>query len=184
VIPQEPGEGYAFESKIVGGAIPKEFINPVDRGIQEALQSGVLAGFPTVDVKIELVDGSYHEVDSSEMAFKIAGSMAVKEGLKRSGAKLLEPVMDVEVVTPEDYLGDVMGDLSSRRGQIAGTEDRGGVKVVTAEVPLSEMFGYSTDLRSKTQGRAVYTMHFGAYKPVPKSVAEEIAARMGINPTQ
>ncbi|MCL2818542.1 MAG: elongation factor G, partial [Actinomycetia bacterium] len=180
LIPQEPGAGYEFESQIVGGAIPKEFINPIDRGIQEALQSGVLAGFPTVDVKVELIDGSFHEVDSSEIAFKIAGSMAVKEALKRSNPVLLEPIMDVEVVTPEDYLGDVMGDLSSRRGHIAGTEDRSGVKVVTAQVPLSEMFGYSTDLRSKTQGRAVYTMHFGAYRPVPKSVAEEIAAKMGI----
>ena len=183
LIPLEPGEGYEFESKIVGGAIPKEYINPVDRGIQEALTSGVMSGFPTVDVRIELVDGSYHEVDSSEVAFKIAGSMAVKEALRRSNPKLLEPIMDVEVVTPEDYLGDVMGDISSRRGHIAGTEDRGGVKVVTAQVPLSEMFGYSTDLRSKTQGRAVYTMHFGAYRPVPKSVAEEIAAKMGIAST-
>ena len=180
LIPQEPGEGYEFESKIVGGAIPREYIPSVDKGIQEALNSGVLSGFPTVDIKVELVDGSYHEVDSSEMAFKIAGSMAVKEALRRSGPVLLEPIMDVEVVTPEEYMGDVMGDLSSRRGQIGGMEDRAGAKVVTAEVPLSEMFGYSTDLRSKSQGRALYTMHFGAYKPVPKSVAEEIAARMGI----
>jgi elongation factor G len=180
LIPQDPGEGYAFESKIVGGAIPKEYIPSVDKGIKEALGAGVLSGFPTVDIKVELVDGSYHEVDSSEMAFKIAGSLAVKEALKRSNPVLLEPIMDVEVVTPEDYMGDVMGDLSSRRGQIGGMEDRAGAKVVNAEVPLSEMFGYSTDLRSKTQGRAVYTMHFGAYKPVPKSVADEIAAKMGI----
>jgi len=180
LIPQDPGAGYEFESQIVGGAIPREYIPNVDKGIQEALTSGVLAGFPTVDLKVELIDGSYHEVDSSEMAFKIAGSMAVKEALKRSGPVLLEPIMDVEVVTPEEYMGDVMGDLSSRRGQIGGMEDRAGAKVVTAEVPLSEMFGYSTDLRSKTQGRAVYTMHFGAYKPVPKSVAEEVSAKMGI----
>ena len=180
LIPQKPAEGYEFESKIVGGAIPKEYIPSVDRGIQEALTSGILSGFPTVDVKVELVDGSYHEVDSSEMAFKIAGSMAVKEALRRSGPVLLEPIMDVEVVTPEEYMGDVMGDLSSRRGHIGGMEDRAGAKVVNAQVPLSEMFGYSTDLRSKTQGRAVYTMHFGAYKPVPKSVADEIMARMGV----
>lgn len=179
LIPQEPGAGYEFASLIVGGSIPKEYIPSVDKGIQESLTSGILSGFPTVDIKVELTDGSYHEVDSSEMAFKIAGSMAIKEALRRSNPILLEPVMSVEVVTPEDYMGDVMGDLSSRRGHIGGMDDRAGAKLVTAQVPLSEMFGYSTDLRSKTQGRAVYSMTFEAYKPVPKSVAEEIAAKMG-----
>ncbi|MCL2324378.1 MAG: elongation factor G [Actinomycetia bacterium] len=179
LIPREPGEGYLFENKIVGGAVPKEYIPAVDKGIQEALGSGVLAGYPTVDVAVELVDGSYHEVDSSEMAFKIVGSMAIKEALRKSSPVLLEPVMDVEVVTPEEFMGDVMGDLSSRRGHIEGMEPRGSAQVVRAKVPLSEMFGYSTDLRSKTQGRAVYSMHFKAYEQVPKSVAEEIAAKSG-----
>ena len=181
LVPQEPGEGYVFNNKIVGGAVPKEYIPAVDKGIQEALESGVLAGYPTVDVAVELIDGSYHEVDSSEMAFKIVGSMAVKEALRKSSPVLLEPVMDVEVVTPEEFMGDVMGDLSSRRGHIDGMEARGSAQVVRAEVPLSEMFGYSTDLRSKTQGRAVYSMHFKAYKQVPKSVAEEIAAKSGVS---
>jgi elongation factor G len=179
--PQEPGVGYAFENKIVGGIIPKEYITPVDRGIQEALESGVIAGFPVVDVRVELVDGSYHEVDSSEAAFKIAGSMAVKEALKKSQPVLLEPMMDVEVETPEDYLGDVMGNLSSRRGQIQGIEERGGARAVKAVVPLSEMFGYATDLRSATQGRASYTMQFRSYEPVPKSIAEEIVSKAGGN---
>ncbi|MDR1014563.1 MAG: elongation factor G [Coriobacteriales bacterium] len=179
--PQEPGAGYAFENKIVGGVVPKEYITPVDRGIQEALTSGVVAGFPVVDVRIELVDGSYHEVDSSEAAFKIAGSMAVKDALRKSKPVLLEPMMDVEVETPEDYLGDVMGNLSARRGQIQGIDDRGGVKVVRAVVPLSEMFGYATDLRSSTQGRADYTMQFNSYEPVPKSIAEEIVSKAGGN---
>ncbi|MCL2881931.1 MAG: elongation factor G [Coriobacteriia bacterium] len=181
LIPQEPGEGYVFENKIVGGAVPKEYIPAVDKGIKEALGSGVLAGYPVVDVKVELVDGSYHEVDSSEMAFKIVGSMAIKEALRKSSPILLEPVMDVEVVTPEEFMGDVMGDLSSRRGHIDGMEARGSAQVVRAKVPLSEMFGYSTDLRSKTQGRAVYSMHFKAYEQVPKSVAEEIAAKSGVS---
>ena len=179
VVPQEPGAGYEFDNKIVGGAIPKEYIPAVDKGIQEALESGVLAGYPVVDVKVQLVDGSYHEVDSSEMAFKVAGSMAIKEGLRKAGPKLLEPMMAVEVVTPEEFMGDVMGDLSSRRGHIEGMEARGNAQVIRAKVPLSEMFGYSTDLRSRTQGRAVYSMQFHAYEPVPKSVADEIVAKVG-----
>ncbi|HBT95450.1 MAG TPA: elongation factor G, partial [Coriobacteriia bacterium] len=179
--PQEPGAGYVFENKIVGGVVPKEYITPVDRGIQEALASGVIAGYPVVDIKVELVDGSYHEVDSSEAAFKIAGSMAVKEALRKSQPVLLEPMMSVEVETPEDYLGDVMGNLSSRRGQIQGIDDRGGSKVVKSVVPLSEMFGYATDLRSSTQGRAAYTMQFSSYEPVPKSIAEEIVSKAGGN---
>ncbi len=179
VLPQEPGAGYEFVSKIVGGSIPKEYVPAVDKGIKEAITSGVLAGYPVVDVKVELVDGSYHEVDSSEMAFKIAGSMAIKEGLRKSSPKLLEPMMAVEVVTPEDFMGDVMGDLSSRRGHIEGMEPRGNSQVVRSKVPLSEMFGYATDLRSRTQGRAAYSMQFSAYEAVPKSVAEEIVAKVG-----
>ena len=181
LIKREPGAGYAFENKIVGGVIPKEFINPIDKGIQEALNSGVIAGYPVVDVSVELIDGSYHEVDSSEAAFKIAGSMALKEALRRSNPILLEPMMSVEVETPETYMGDVMGNLSSRRGQIQGMEDRGNAKVIRALVPLAEMFGYATDLRSSTQGRAVHTMQFHSYEPVPKSVAEEIISKVGVN---
>jgi len=181
VVPQQPGDGYVFESKIVGGSIPKEYVPSVDKGIQEALSSGVLAGFPVVDVKVQLVDGSYHEVDSSEMAFKIAGSMAIKEGLRKAGAVLLEPMMAVEVVTPEEFMGDVIGDLNRRRGHIDNMEPRGNAQVIRAKVPLSEMFGYSTDLRSKTQGRAVYSMQFKAYEQVPKSVAEEIVSKVGGN---
>ncbi|MBQ6452785.1 MAG: elongation factor G, partial [Coriobacteriales bacterium] len=176
---QEPGAGYAFENAIVGGVIPKEFIPAVDKGIQEALQSGVLAGYPVVDVRVELVDGSYHEVDSSEAAFKIAGSMAVKEALRRSKPVLLEPFMSVEVETPADYMGDVMGNLSARRGHIQGMSDRSNAKVIDARVPLSEMFGYATDLRSATQGRASYTMQFDSYEPVPKNVAEIIIGKTG-----
>jgi elongation factor G len=179
--PQEPGAGYAFESKIVGGTIPKEYITPVDKGIREALESGVVAGFPVVDVRIELIDGSYHEVDSSEAAFKIAGSMAVKNALRTSQPVLLEPMMDVEVETPEDYLGDVMGNLSARRGQIQGIEERGTAKLIRAVVPLSEMFGYATDLRSSTQGRASYTMQFSSYEPVPRGIAAEIVSKAGGN---
>jgi len=179
VVPQEPGAGYQFDSKIVGGSIPKEYIPAVDKGIQEALGTGVLAGYPVVDVKVELVDGSYHEVDSSEMAFKIAGSMAIKEGLRKAGPTILEPMMAVEVNTPEDFMGDVMGDLSSRRGHIEGMEPRGNSQVVRAKIPLSEMFGYATDLRSRTQGRAAYSMQFKAYEAVPKSVAEEIIKKHG-----
>ncbi|MDP2181270.1 MAG: elongation factor G, partial [Actinomycetota bacterium] len=179
VVPQKPGDGYVFDNKIVGGSIPKEYIPAVDKGIQEAIQSGVLAGYPVVDVKVELVDGSYHDVDSSEMAFKVAGSMAIKEGLRKAQPTLLEPVMAVEVNTPEDFMGDVIGDLSSRRGHIEGMEPRGGAQVIRARVPLSEMFGYATDLRSRTQGRAAYTMQFSAYEKVPKSVSEEIISKVG-----
>jgi elongation factor G len=179
LLPQEPGAGYAFENKVVGGSIPKEYIPSVDKGIQESLGSGVLAGFPVVDIKVQLVDGSYHEVDSSEMAFKIAGSMAIKEALRKSAAVLLEPMMAVEVNTPEEFMGDVIGDLNRRRGHIESMEPRGNAQVVRAKVPLSEMFGYATDLRSKTQGRAAYTMQFKAYEQVPKSVAEEIVSKSG-----
>ncbi len=179
--PMESGFGYEFCNEIVGGAIPKEYIGSVDKGIQEALNNGVLAGYPVVDIKVHLIDGSYHEVDSSEAAFKVAGSMAIKDALKKSQPVILEPIMNVEVETPEEYLGDVMGNLSSRRGAIQGMGDRGNAKTVTANVPLSEMFGYATDLRSTTQGRASYTMQFHAYEPVPKSVAEEIISKAGGN---
>ena len=169
--------GYEFEDKIVGGVIPREYIPSVNKGIQDALDNGVVAGYPVVDVRVELVDGSYHEVDSSEMAFQIAGSMALKEALKRANPVLLEPVMDVEVVVPEEFMGDVMGDLSSRRGQIQGMDSRGGGQVIRAMVPLSEMFGYATTVRSRTQGRATFTMQFDHYAEVPKSIAVEIAER-------
>jgi elongation factor G len=172
--PQAPGEGYEFSDRITGGKIPKEYIPAVDAGIREAMDSGVLAGYPIVDVKVELVDGSYHEVDSSERAFKIAGSIAFKEAMKRSKPKLLEPVMAVEVTTPEDYLGDVMGNLNSRRGRIESMEPLGNAQIIKAVVPLSEMFGYATDLRSMTQGRADFTMQFDRYEEVPQSIASEI----------
>jgi elongation factor G len=175
--PTQAGTGFVFEDKIVGGVIPREFIKPVEAGIREALENGVLAGYPMVDVKATLVFGSYHDVDSSEMAFKIAGSMAVKEAARAAGPILLEPVMEVEVVTPSDFLGDVIGDLSSRRGKIGGMTQRGEAQVVAADVPLAEMFGYSTTLRSMTQGRAVYTMQFDHYEEVPKSVAEQIISK-------
>ncbi len=174
--PAGPGEGYEFIDRITGGTIPKEYIPSIDVGIQEAMESGILAGFPVVDVRIELVDGSYHEVDSSEMAFKVAGSMAFKEGMKRASPKLLEPVMAVEVVTPEEYLGDVMGDLNSRRGRVEGLEPRGNAQAIKAHVPLATMFGYATDLRSTTQGRATFTMQFDRYEEVPQSIAGEIVA--------
>jgi elongation factor G len=176
--PGEPGTGYVFENEIVGGAIPKEFIKPVDEGIKEALTRGVLAGYPIDDVRIELYDGSYHDVDSSEMAFKIAGSMAFQDAAKKAKPILLEPVMRVEVVVPKEYMGDVMGNLSSRRGQIQSQEDRGGTQIISARVPLSEMFGYATDLRSRTQGRATYSMHFDRYEAAPQNVSEEVVARM------
>jgi elongation factor G len=176
--PQEPGKGYEFVNDIVGGVVPKEYIKPVDQGIQEALEGGVLAGYPMVDVKATLFDGSYHEVDSNEMAFKIAGSMAVKEAARRASPVLLEPVMAVEVVTPEDYAGTIMGDLSSRRGRIEGMEHRAGSQVIKAIVPLAEMFGYATHMRSSTQGRAEYSMHFARYEEAPRSVAEEIIAKV------
>ncbi len=174
VNPLEPGEGYKFENKTVGGSVPKEYVGPVDQGIQGAMQSGIVAGYPVVDVAVELYDGSYHEVDSSEMAFKMAASMAFKDAMKKGNAVLLEPIFAVEVVTPDDYMGDVMGDLNSRRGMIQGMEERNGAQVVRAHVPLSEMFGYSTDLRSTTQGRATYTMIFDHYAQVPASVAKKI----------
>ena len=177
--PGEPGTGFTFENKIVGGAIPKEYIPSVEKGISEALNTGVVAGYPVLDVLVELVDGSYHDVDSSEAAFKVAGSMAIKEALRKSDPILLEPVMDVEVETPQEYMGDVMGNLNSRRGQIQGQDDRGNAIAIKAKVPLSEMFGYATDLRSTTQGRASYTMQFGSYEPVPKNVATEIISKAG-----
>ncbi len=177
--PSEPGSGFVFEDRIVGGVIPREYISSVEAGLKDALDSGILAGYPVIDVKVELIDGSYHDVDSSEMAFKIAGSMAMKEGLKKAKAVLLEPIMDVEVVTPAEYMGDIIGDLSSRRGRVGGMTDRAGARVIGASVPLGEMFGYSTTLRSLSQGRAVYTMQFAQYEEVPKSTAEEIMAASG-----
>jgi elongation factor G len=173
-----PGKGYEFVDKISGGKIPREYINPTNQGMQQALDSGVLAGYPTVDVKATLVDGQYHDVDSSEMAFKIAGQMAFKKAAEMARPVLLEPIMGIEVVTPEDYMGDVMGDLSSRRGRIEGMEARGNTQVIKAQVPLSEMFGYSTDLRSRTQGRATYTMQFAQYMEVPPNIASDIVKRV------
>ena len=181
VEPNESGKGYEFKNAIVGGAIPKEYIPAVDAGIQGALQTGILAGYPVVDVKVELYDGSYHEVDSSEMAFKIAGSMAIKEALRKAGSIILEPIMKVVVITPEDYMGDVIGDLNSRRGQIQGMEPRNGSEEITAMVPLSEMFGYATDLRSRTQGRGQYSMEPSHYIEVPKSIAESIMSARAKN---
>jgi elongation factor G len=178
LFPGEPGTGYVFENKITGGSIPKEFIKPVDEGIKEALTRGVLAGYPVDDVRIELYDGSYHDVDSSEMAFKIAGSMAFQDAAKKAKPVLLEPVMRVEVVVPKEHMGDVMGNLSSRRGHIQSQEDRGGTQIINARVPLSEMFGYATDLRSRTQGRATYSMHFDRYEPAPSHVSDEVVARV------
>jgi len=178
VEPSGPGAGFVFEDKIVGGVIPREYIGPVEQGIKEALENGVLAGYPMVDVKVELVYGSYHDVDSSEIAFKIAGSMAVKEAARRAHPVLLEPLMNVEVVVPDAYMGDVLGDLSARRGKIGGMTQRGEAQVIAATVPLSEMFGYSTKLRSMSQGRAVYSMEFAHYEEVPKSKAEEIISKV------
>ena len=178
VRPNTPGKGYEFINAIKGGSVPREYIPAVDHGIEEALKNGVLAGYPTEDIIVELYDGSYHDVDSSEMAFKIAGSMAIKDGIRKAGPVLLEPLMAVEVVVMDDYLGDVMGDLTSRRGHIKGMEKRKDAQVINAEVPLSEMFGYATDLRSLTQGRAVFTMQFSHYVPVPESVKERIMERV------
>ena len=175
--PQEPGEGFTFENKIVGGVIPKEFINPIENGVREAMDNGVIAGYPMVDVKVTVYDGSYHEVDSSEMAFKIAGSMAFRNGAEKANPVLLEPYVKVEVIVPEEYMGDVMGDINSRRGRIDGMEARNGAQVINAFVPLSEMFGYSTDLRSKTQGRGNYSMEVSYYDEVPKNIAEAIIAK-------
>jgi elongation factor G len=177
--PAGPGEGYEFLDKIVGGKIPREYIPAVDLGIQEAMESGILAGYPVVDIRVLLVDGSYHDVDSSEIAFKVAGSMAFKNAMQRAKPKLLEPVMSVEVVSPEEYLGDVMGDLSSRRGHVLGLEARGNAQVISARVPLATMFGYATDLRSTTQGRATFTMQFDRYEEVPQSIAGEIVDAQG-----
>jgi elongation factor G len=178
VEPAMPGEGFVFENKVVGGSIPREYINPVEKGIAEAMETGVLAGYEMQDVKVTLYDGSYHEVDSSEIAFKIAGSMAFKDGVARAHPVLLEPIMKVEVVVPEEYMGDVIGDLNARRGHIERMERRAGSQVITARVPLSDMFGYATDLRSRTQGRATYSMHFLRYEEAPKLVAEEVIAKV------
>jgi elongation factor G len=175
--PQEAGTGYEFVNAIVGGAIPKEYIPAVDKGIQDAMTNGIMAGFPMVDIKVTLYDGSYHEVDSSEMAFKIAGSMGLKEGAAKAKPVLLEPIMKVEVVTPEENMGDVMGDLNSRRGMIQGMEDAPSGKIIRAEVPLASMFGYATDLRSATQGRATYSMEFAKYNEVPASIADAVAKK-------
>jgi elongation factor G len=180
VEPGVPGSGFIFEDKVVGGTIPREYIGAVEAGVRGALDSGVLAGYPIIDLKVELIDGSYHDVDSSEMAFKIAGSMALKEGIRRAKPVLLEPIMDVEVVTPADYMGDIIGDLSARRGKIGGMTERAGARVIGASVPLGEMFGYSTTLRSMSQGRAVYSMQFAHYDEVPKSKADEIISANGI----
>ena len=176
LLPEEDEEktGYLFVDKIVGGAIPREYINSIDEGIQEALQSGVLAGYPVLDIKVTLYDGSYHDVDSSEMAFKIAGSMGIRDAIENAGPELLEPMMHVEVVTPEEYMGDVIGDLNGRRGRVEGMESRDDAQVIDAYVPLGNMFGYATDLRSNTQGRAIYSMQFDHYAPVPKNIADEI----------
>src|SRR5688500_12287103 len=177
IAPMQHGQGFHFEDKVVGGTVPREYIGPVEQGIKEALENGILAGYPMVDIKVELTDGSYHEVDSSEMAFKIAGSMAFKEGAQRAQPVLLEPMMKVEVVVPEQYMGDVLGDLSARRGKIGGMMQRGEAQVIASTVPLGEMFGYSTKLRSMSQGRAVYSMEFSHYDEVPKSKAEEIVSK-------
>ena len=181
VEPNEPGKGYEFINKVVGGAIPKEYIPAVDAGIQGAMQAGVLAGYPVVDVKVTLNDGSYHEVDSSEMAFKIAGSMAFKEACRKAQPAILEPIMKVSVIVPDDYLGTVIGDLNARRGQILGQEVRPGAMQIDSNVPLANMFGYATDLRSSTQGRGQYSMEPSHYIELPKSIQEEIIAKRGKN---
>jgi elongation factor G len=172
--PNEPGKGYEFVNNIVGGAIPKEYIPAVSKGIEDAMKNGVIAGYPLVDIKVTLYDGSYHEVDSDELSFRVAGSMALKDGARKADPVLLEPIMQIEVITPEEYLGDVMGDLNSRRGKIEGFTARRDAQVIRALAPLSEMFGYATRLRSMTQGRAIYTMQFSHYSQVPQSVADEI----------
>ncbi|MBO5363702.1 MAG: elongation factor G, partial [Clostridia bacterium] len=179
LIPQEPGAGYAFEDETVGGSIPKEYIPAIDKGIQEAAKNGYLAGYEIVDFKVVVYDGSYHEVDSSEMAFKIAGSMGFKNGLEKAQPVLLEPIMKVQIITPEDYFGDLMGNVSGRRGTILGTDDRNGAKIIDAEIPLSEMFGYATELRSRTQGRGQFTMQFDHYSEVPSSISKEIIEKRG-----
>ena len=179
IAPADTGQGFIFDDKIVGGSIPREYISSVEAGMRDSLDNGILAGYPLIDIKVELIDGSYHDVDSNEMAFRIAGSMALKEGVRRAKPVLLEPIMDVEVVTPADYMGDIIGDLSARRGRVGGMTERAGARVIGASVPLGEMFGYSTTLRSMSQGRAVYTMQFAHYEEVPKSKAEEIVASAG-----
>jgi elongation factor G len=173
-----PGEGFEFVNKIRGGSIPVEFIPAVEKGVEEALETGVRAGYPMVDLRVTLVDGKYHDTDSSEIAFKIAGSLALKEAAKRAKPVLLEPVFAVEVVTPEEYMGDVIGDLNSRRGQVTGMDTRGNARVINAMVPLANMFGYVNNLRSMSQGRAQYTMHFDHYEQVPQAVADEVRAKM------
>ena len=179
VVPGDAGSGFVFQNQIVGGSIPREFISSVEAGIRGALDAGTLAGYPIIDLAVELIDGSYHDVDSSEMAFKIAGSLALKEAVRKARPVLLEPIMEVEVVTPINYMGDIIGDLSSRRGRVEGTDERAGARVISAFVPLGEMFGYSTVLRSMSQGRAVYSMQFGHYGEVPKSVADQITTASG-----
>ena len=176
--PLEPGSGYVFENKVVGGSVPKEYIPGVTKGLQSSLESGVIAGFPVIDLKITLYDGAHHDVDSSSLAFEIAGRAAVREGLPQSGPKLLEPVMKVEVVTPEDYMGDIIGDLNSRRGQVGGMDQRGNARVISAMVPLANMFGYVNTLRSMSQGRAQFTMHYNHYEQVPNNVSDEIRAKL------
>jgi elongation factor G len=178
VEPLAQGSGFEFVNEVFGGSVPKEFINPTEAGVKEALEGGVLAGYPMSDVKVTLYDGSYHDVDSSEMAFKIAGSIGVKAAVKKAKPVLLEPIMAVEVVVPEEYMGDVIGDLNSRRGRIEGMELRGTTQIIKSMVPLSEMFGYATELRSRTQGRGSFTMHFGKYEEVPAALAEEIVSRV------
>jgi elongation factor G len=178
IIPRKPGEGYEFVNEVIGGSIPKEFIKPIDMGIREAMTTGVLAGYPMDDVKVELYDGSYHDVDSNEMSFKFAGSMAFKDGAKKAHPVLMEPVMRVEVVVPEEYMGDVIGDVTKRRGHIQSMETRGGSQVINARVPLAQMFGYATDIRSRTQGRGSYSMHFDRYEPAPASVSQEVIAKV------
>jgi len=178
IAPRKAGEGYLFENNIVGGTIPKEFIKPIDQGIKEAMTTGVLAGYPIDDVVIDLYDGSYHDVDSNEMAFKIAGSMAFKDAAKRAHPVLLEPVMRVEVTVPEEYMGDVIGDITSRRGHLQSMEARGGTQVINSRVPLAEMFGYATDLRSRTQGRGAYSMHFDRYEQLPQAKADEVIKKV------
>src|SRR5205085_5418226 len=177
VEPSGTGAGFIFENEIIGGSVPREYIKPIEQGIREAMSTGVLAGYEVKDVKVSLYDGSYHEVDSSEMAFKLAASIAFKEGCRKAHPVLLEPIMKVEVVLPDEYMGDIIGDLSARRGHIEGMEARPGTQIVKALVPLSSMFGYATDMRSRTQGRATYTMHFAHYEEVPKQIADEIIAR-------
>jgi elongation factor G len=185
VDPNDKGKGFEFVNEIVGGSVPKEYIKPIEHGIKEALEGGVLAGYPMVDVKVTLYDGSYHEVDSDEMAFKIAASMGFKEAARKASPVLLEPIMSVEVVVPEEYMGTIIGDLNSRRGRIEGVEHRAGSQVIKSLVPLAEMFGYATQMRSNTQGRATFSMHFAHYDEAPRSVTEEIVAKVqGKAPTR